>query len=436
MRFFWTVISEIFEGVRRDRIPAHIYCYPGIFIALALLAHVDEWVIQVWHLHFYLSHSLRNALVYSSLISGWIVWGVEQAGKRNQVLGRLQDAFEAAKLKCNGRYPSIIEDVAIDEHVRRLRLKANGVTISDFKAGIERLETALNATIVRIIQEDGDKSRLDLIYTSQDLTTTAHLENRERYVDALIPIGLTHEGPLAVNLREVGHILVAGQTGGGKSNYLKLITAILASNNPESEIAFLDFKGGMESADLKNEIGNMHENIRYFEGSHHCSQELSRLGAVLDLRLEHLAKTGSSNLDEYHKTMLAKKVDQVGGRVEGMEKRLFIVIDELSQLNAKDPSLDSDLVKKARAALNRVSRQGRAAGVHLIVATQKPDSSSFDQTVKSNLPGVLCFPMSTQAASVSALGNKRAYELNPETKGRAVWKFGPKMLELQTYLFS
>ena len=44
--------------------------------------------------------------------------------------------------------------------------------------------------------------------------------------------------------------------------------------------------------------------------------------------------------------------------------------------------------------------------------------------------------MTNQASSVSAIGSKRAYELNPEIKGRAIWKYGPKMEEVQTYLFT
>jgi hypothetical protein len=43
--------------------------------------------------------------------------------------------------------------------------------------------------------------------------------------------------------------------------------------------------------------------------------------------------------------------------------------------------------------------------------------------------------MPSQAASVSALGTKRAFDLNPEIKGRAIWKYGPTMTEVQTYLF-
>jgi S-DNA-T family DNA segregation ATPase FtsK/SpoIIIE len=179
----------------------------------------------------------------------------------------------------------------------------------------------------------------------------------------------------------------------------------------------------------------MKENVTYFDGTKACAEQLARMGTVLGLRLEALAQAGASTLDEYQKANLSRNATNPL-KAKDMEKRCFIIIDEVSELSAKGGGIDKETLVQAKAALNRIARQGRAAGVHLIVATQKPDSSNFDQTVKANLPGVLCFPMATQAASVSAIGTKRAFELNPDIKGRAFWKFGPKTEEVQTYYFT
>ena len=114
---------------------------------------------------------------------------------------------------------------------------------------------------------------------------------------------------------------------------------------------------------------------------------------------------------------------------------MFIIIDEVAQVYVKDNSSTKALKAAAREAINKIARQGRAAGVHLIVATQKPDAQSFDQTVKANMPAILCFPMPNQVSSISVLGTKWAFDLNPETKGRAIYKFGPNLHEVQTYYF-
>ncbi len=198
---------------------------------------------------------------------------------------------------------------------------------------------------------------------------------------------------------------------------------------------FLDFKGGMESADIRNHAKNLGNNVSCIDGAKRSIEFLVSIGASLEPRFKALSTVGVSNLDEYRKKQVGYKGDLTEGRLEEI-RRTFIIVDEIAQLYARDGEVDKELQNDARAAVNRIARQGRAAGVHLIVATQKPDASSFDQTVKSNLPGVLCFPMPNQVSSVSALGTKRAFEINPYIKGRAVWKFGPKLEEVQTYLFA
>lgn len=116
--------------------------------------------------------------------------------------------------------------------------------------------------------------------------------------------------------------------------------------------------------------------------------------------------------------------------------RMYIVIDEIAEvyLKGKD-GISPETKEKAKRSINRVARQGRAAAMHIIAGTQKPDSQSFDQSVKANMPAILCFPMVNQVSSIAALGTKRAFDLNIEVKGRAIFKYGPKLTEVQTYMF-
>ncbi|MCB0370940.1 MAG: hypothetical protein KDD45_16340, partial [Bdellovibrionales bacterium] len=168
---------------------------------------------------------------------------------------------------------------------------------------------------------------------------------------------------------------------------------------------------------------------------------LSTLNEVLISRLEEIKKSGALNFEEYLKNKISSQgitdlqsKSEALNRVEKL-KRLFIVIDEVAEVYTKSFSSNKTLKNQAREAINKIARLGRAAGTHLIVATQKPDAQSFDQTVKANMPAILCFPMPSQVASVSVLGTKRAFDLNPEIKGRAIYKFGPHMHEVQTYYF-
>ena len=433
-KFIFVATQEILSGIFHNRVPARM-CYPGLIIAGLLFLGIDGWVFGKIGLNFSLGGNFRAFFIYVFLISGWILWGAKRAAERTKLLNKLRDAFEAARLKCNGRYPALLEDVAIDDFVRKLRLKCHGVPKADFEKETERLEAVLNMTVVRFLQEDNDKSTIEIIYTMKDLGQNLVLEKPDALGDAEIPIGISYEGPIFVNMRDVGHILVAGQTGGGKSNFLKVVSSILTQNNRDAKVIFLDFKGGMETADLRNHAKNLGDNIACYDGSRSCVEELIRIGAAVDERFKQLAEARVSNLDDYTKRIFSKKA--AGGDITKRDvvPRTFIIIDEIAQLYSKEPRMDKKTVDEARAAVNRIARQGRASGLHLIVATQKPDIANFDQTVKANLPAVLCFPMVNQVASVAAIGSKRAFELNPNIKGRAVWKYGPSLKEVQTYLY-
>jgi hypothetical protein len=382
-----------------------------------------------------LSTGLRAALVYTCLLGGWVIWAAERAFYRNKFLNRLKEAFSYCGLEANRKFPSFIEDVRLDDYARKLKLLSNGLPLKKFVEQKENLEGHLNINVVRIYEEPNDKSRINVVYAMKSLPSLVHMEDQSSYRDCEVPIGQTFEGQLHVNMRDVPGILVSGQPGTGKSNFLKIAASTLTTNNPDDEVHFLDFKGGMELADLTNTLGTQHRNFHFKSNPGKCAEALAQFGAILESRLSEIAKSGSATFDDYLKSKVARRAD--GGEIhkDAPLKRQFIIIDEIAQLYMRDPQVPKETLLKARDAVNRIARQGRAAAVYMIVATQIPNTSSFDQTVKANMAAVLCFPMPSHAASVSALGSKRAFDLNPDTKGRAVWKYGPKVTEVQTYAF-
>ncbi len=435
LKFLKATAEEIWSGVINNRVPVAA-TYLGLALGFFLYLRADVKVLSFIGTKYHIPGLLRTVLVYAFAFSGWIIWGMVRARQRSQLLAKLKDAFEAASLKCNGRLPSLIEDVGVDEFTRRLRLHCNGIPLSSFESNKERLEAVLNVIIVCFRQLAEDKSKVEIVYSLKDMPRSLVLENPDSFVDGEIPIGLSHEGAVHINLRDIGHMMLAGQTGGGKSNFLKVATSILTKNNPESNVIFLDLKGGMDNADLRDHAKNLGDNISCFDGTKSSAQELIRIGMGIEERFALLAKAGASTLDIYLKLKHGRKLKSTETERPADDRRTYVIADEIQQLYTNDGQIDKETRDKAKAVVNRIARQGRAAGIHLIAVTQKPDMQSFDQTVKANLPGVLCFPMVNQAASVSAIGTKRAFELDPKVKGRAIWKYGPKTLEVQTYRFN
>lgn len=115
--------------------------------------------------------------------------------------------------------------------------------------------------------------------------------------------------------------------------------------------------------------------------------------------------------------------------------RHVIVVDEAAEMFLAGHHAKSEEIQNARRILSRIARQGRAVGIHLVVATQRPDTKSLDPQVKANLTGVICFQMMNDASSIAVLGNGRATDL-PAIAGRAIWKSGIEMMEVQTPFMS
>lgn len=441
LRFVWYAGAELIDGIRKNRIDVVRFIYPGVFVAVMLLFRIDHAVAYLTGCEYFkLSSPLREALSYAALASGWVIWATLRGHYRATFLNKLQQAFSYCGLIANGRFPSFIDDQPVDDYVRRMRLGTQGIPLTKFQECKEQLESQFNISVVKIAHESGDKSRIDILYAMKPLAELAILEGVATYKEGEIPIGVSHEGPISVNLKEAPHMLVTGQTTGGKSNFEKVVASTLVETCPDADIYYLDFKGGMEIADLTNKLGTEHSNFFLYEDKAACARFLGQLGDTLEGRFKEIARLGAANLDDYLKKL---EVERLKKKISGHSpsnrdetpRRMYLIIDEIAELYSRNAALPKAELVAARAAVNRIARQGRAAGMHMVAAMQTPDANSFDQTLKANMPAVLCFPMTTIPASISALGTKRAVDLDPAIKGRAVWKYGPKTLEVQTYLF-
>ncbi len=124
---------------------------------------------------------------------------------------------------------------------------------------------------------------------------------------------------------------------------------------------------------------------------------------------------------------------------KGVDKRIklnrhIIVIDEAFDLFMKGIAKVEE-VAKSRQAASKIAAQGRAVGIHLIIATQRPDRYAVDPQTKANLTGKVCFRVANIATSNTILDSKIAAEL-PNIKGRAIWQSTKDTVQIQTPNFS
>jgi S-DNA-T family DNA segregation ATPase FtsK/SpoIIIE len=143
---------------------------------------------------------------------------------------------------------------------------------------------------------------------------------------------------------------------------------------------------------------------------------LKKVKDEMDRRFEYLEKTGNKEI-----IPARDKMDKI-----------VVGIDEASVLysKVKANATKAHLINTAREYTDELAKLARAAGIHLIFATQKVSKETIDTKVQENIGGRVCFRMNTMTNSVTVLGNKRAFEL-PDIKGRAVWASGNEFLEIQ-----
>ena len=111
--------------------------------------------------------------------------------------------------------------------------------------------------------------------------------------------------------------------------------------------------------------------------------------------------------------------------------RKLVVVDEAAEIFLGGHHATNSDLSLARKVISQIARQGRAVGVHLVMATQRPDAKAIDSQVKTNLTGIVCFQMPNNVSSITVIDSGRATHL-PNMPGRAIWKNGGQLTELQT----
>lgn len=212
------------------------------------------------------------------------------------------------------------------------------------------------------------------------------------------PIGIDENGyMIQLDIHEKAHGphgLIAGTTGSGKSEFIISYIASLAMRfNPE-EVSFIliDFKGG-GMADVFMDLPHLAGSITNLDGNE-LNRSLFAIQSELEKRQTLFKETSEklkiSNIDIYKYQSLRRE-----GRVKKALPHLIIISDEFAELKQQHSEFMEQLI--------RIARIGRSLGVHLILATQKPDGVVDDQ-IRSNVKFSICLKVQDQADSKSVIG--------------------------------
>lgn len=230
----------------------------------------------------------------------------------------------------------------------------------------------------------------------------------------ILALGESITGVETVDLTKVPHILLGGSSGSGKSVLLKLLLMQCAKKG--SEVYIADFKGGVDFSPAWHSKCQM------------CFDEIELLALLTGLtqKLEQrkvlFRAAVCSNLDEYNITTNNK------------EKRVIFACDEIAELLDKTglPKEKKELVLQIESQLSIIARQGRAFGIHLILATQRPSADILSGQIRNNIDCRICGRADTVLSQI-ILDSSVAAELIPKNaQGRFITNTG---VVFQSYLF-
>ncbi|WP_258060924.1 FtsK/SpoIIIE domain-containing protein [Arthrobacter sp. 4R501] len=217
-----------------------------------------------------------------------------------------------------------------------------------------------------------------------------------------VPIGRDLGGVRTLDLQNDGpHLLVAGTTGSGKSELLRSITVALALSYAPDRINFLfvDFKGGSglgPLTGLPHCVGMLTD-----LSSHELERALQSLRAEIKFREQSLAAVQSPDLTSFRATS--------AGRASPLP-HLVIVIDEFRMLVEDAPESLRELM--------RIAAIGRSLGIHLIMATQRPQGA-LTADIRANVTTSIALRVQSEMESVDIINSKAAAGISVDTPGRA-----------------
>lgn len=274
-----------------------------------------------------------------------------------------------------------------------------GVKVSKIVSLNDDIALALAAKEVRIEAPIPGKSAVGIEVPNQEVsmvTLREVLESKEadHYPSGLM-IGLGRDisgNPVLADMSSMPHLLVAGATGSGKSVCINaIITSILTRAKP-NEVKMIMIDPKMVELNVYNGVPHLLTPV--VVDPKKASQALKKVVDEMERRYELFSDSGTRNIETYN-AWLQKQENHPDDQHPTLPY-IVVVVDELADLMMVAS-------KDVEDSITRLSQMARAAGIHLIIATQRPSVDVITGVIKANIPSRIAFNVSSQTDSRTIL---------------------------------
>ncbi|MBC2345983.1 DNA translocase FtsK [Listeria welshimeri] len=307
---------------------------------------------------------------------------------------KLEDTFESFGVKAK------ITQVHLGPAVTKYEVQPSvGVKVSKIVSLSDDIALALAAKDIRIEAPIPGKSAIGIEVANQNVAMVSLREvlenNPKNNPDEKLQIALGRDisgEAMMANLDKMPHLLVAGATGSGKSVCINgIITSILLRAKPH-EVKMMMIDPKMVELNVYNGIPHLLAPV--VTNPKKAAQALQKVVAEMERRYDLFSHTGTRNMQGYNDYV--KKQNELNEEKQPELPFIVVIVDELADLMMVASNDVED-------AITRLAQMARAAGIHLIIATQRPSVDVITGVIKANIPSRIAFAVSSSIDSRTIL---------------------------------